>query len=94
MKGLNAPGTVLEISLIDYYGKELFTKPATIHMKNPYLYYIGPFIPPQGLFFVRVKGKDDRSYQFQRIAPTAISAVQTTGPRYNFFFCLINFFLI
>ncbi|VBB32471.1 unnamed protein product, partial [Acanthocheilonema viteae] len=81
MKGLPAPGVVLEISLIDYYGEELFSKPATMHMQNPYLYYIGPFIPPQGLFFVRVKGEDDRSYQFQRIAPTAISAVQTAGPR-------------
>ncbi|KAM3729106.1 Hemicentin-1 [Dirofilaria immitis] len=81
MKGLTAPGVVNEISLIDYYGKELFSKVATIHMQNPYLYYIGPFVPPPGLFFVRVKGEDDRSYEFQRIAPTAISAVQTTGPR-------------
>ncbi|MCP9257827.1 Hemicentin-1 [Dirofilaria immitis] len=57
MKGLTAPGVVNEISLIDYYGKELFSKVATIHMQNPYLYYIGPFVPPPGLFFVRVKVK-------------------------------------
>uniref|UniRef100_A0A0R3RPN4 Hemicentin-1-like n=1 Tax=Elaeophora elaphi TaxID=1147741 RepID=A0A0R3RPN4_9BILA len=81
MRGLTAPGFVREISLLDYYGKELFSTPAMIHMQNPYLYYIGPFIPPRELFFVRVRGEDDRSYEFQRIAPTAISAVQTTGPR-------------
>ncbi|EJD76713.1 CBR-HIM-4 protein [Loa loa] len=81
MKGLAAPGMVTEISLVDYYGKELFSKAATIHMPNPYQYYIGPFVPPTGLFFVRVRGEDDRSYEFQRIAPTAISAVKTTGPR-------------
>lgn len=94
MKGLTAPGIVLEISLVDYYGKELFSKPATIHMQNPYLYYIGPFVPPRGLFFVRVKGEDDRSYEFQRIAPTAISAVQTTGPRYEEYILSIEKFLL
>ncbi|VDK83743.1 unnamed protein product, partial [Litomosoides sigmodontis] len=83
VKGLGAPGVVREISLIDYYGKVLFAKLATMHAQNPYLYYVGPFVPPQGLFFVRVKGEDDQSYKFQRIAPTAISAVQTSGPRYS-----------
>ncbi|CAG9531886.1 unnamed protein product [Cercopithifilaria johnstoni] len=81
MKGLPSPGILLEISLVDYYGKELLSKPAIAYVQNPYLYYIGPFVPPRGLFFVRVRGKDNQSYEFQRIAPTAVSAVQTTGPR-------------
>lgn len=83
MTGLAPPGITVEISLVDYFGKELFSKPATIHNRNPYLFYVGPFTPPRGLFFVQVKGEDDRSYEFQRIAPTAISAVQASGPRYH-----------
>uniref|UniRef100_A0A1I8F0W4 Ig-like domain-containing protein n=2 Tax=Wuchereria bancrofti TaxID=6293 RepID=A0A1I8F0W4_WUCBA len=81
MKGLIAPGMITDISLIDYYGNELLTKLATMHMNNSYSYYIGPFIPPNGLFFIRVRGDDDQSYKFQRIAPTAISVIKTTGPR-------------
>lgn len=81
MTGLVPPGVALEVSLIDYYGKELYSKVVTMHPRNPYLYYVGPFIPPRGLFFVRVRGEDDRSYEFQRIAPTAISAVQAGGPK-------------
>lgn len=92
MNGLAAPGVVLEISLINYYGKELFSRSATMHAQNPYLYYIGPFVPPQELFFVRVKGEDDQSYKFQRISHTAISAIQTTGPRYIHLF-VISFYL-
>ncbi|VDK31393.1 unnamed protein product [Gongylonema pulchrum] len=55
--------------------------PATRHLQNPYLFYIGPFIPPQGHYFVRVKGEDDGVYEFQRIAPTALSPVDAGGPR-------------
>lgn len=84
MTGLTPPGTAVEISLVDYYGKELLSKPASINKQNPYLYYVGPFVPPKGLFFVRVKGEDDKSFEFQRIAPTAISSVQAGGPRWVF----------
>ncbi|VDK72252.1 unnamed protein product [Anisakis simplex] len=90
MTGLPPPGTVFEISLVDYFGKELFSKPATINKRNPYLYFMGPFVPPKGLFFVRVKGEDDKSYEFLRIAPTATSSVQAGGPRLILIHTLFN----
>ncbi|KIH58066.1 hypothetical protein ANCDUO_11734 [Ancylostoma duodenale] len=45
------------------------------------MYFVGPFVPPKGLFFVRVKGVDEDDYEFQRIAPTAIGSVNVGGPR-------------
>lgn len=81
MKELPAAGIITQISLVDYYGKELFSRAAIINAVNPLVYYIGPVVPPSGLFFVCVRGVDDRSNEFQRISPTAISAIQTTGPR-------------
>lgn len=81
MTGLIPPGIAREVTLVDYYGKEFLSKPAILYKKNPYLYHIGPFIPPKGLFFVRIIGEDEKGLQFQRIAPTAISAVQAAGPR-------------
>ncbi|CAJ0933626.1 unnamed protein product, partial [Mesorhabditis belari] len=81
MTGLIPPGTPVEISLIDYYGHPLYTHPASPSKTNPYLYFVGPFVPPKGLFFVQVKGVDDQDYEFQRIAPTAIGSVSVGGPR-------------
>ncbi|CAJ0582924.1 unnamed protein product, partial [Mesorhabditis spiculigera] len=81
MTGLLPPGTPIDISLIDYYGHPLYTQPANPSKTNPNLYFVGPFVPPKGLFFVQVKGVDDTDYEFQRIAPTAIGSVSVGGPR-------------
>lgn len=45
------------------------------------MYFVGPFVPPKGLFFVRVSGYDEDNYEFRRIAPTAIGSVVVGGPR-------------
>ncbi|CAD6189244.1 unnamed protein product [Caenorhabditis auriculariae] len=81
MTGLIPPGTVNKISLLDYTGNELLTQPASPIRENPHMYFIGPFVPPKGLFFVRVSGTDDQDYEYMRVAPTAIGSVTVGGPR-------------
>src|SRR4051812_14420192 len=58
MSGLEHPGVVVHIALVDYNGRHLFSNETRIHSENPYLYYVGPFLPPKGFFFVRVNGED------------------------------------
>lgn len=82
MSGLNVPGSVYQISLVDYHGKELYRNETSgPHPTNPNLYFVGPFIPPKGFFFVRVNGEDEQNYEFLRISPTATSTVEAVGPR-------------
>ncbi|CAI5454959.1 unnamed protein product [Caenorhabditis angaria] len=81
MTGLIPPGTVGEISLVDYHGNTLFARAASPHRTNPHMYFVGPFVPPKGLFFVQVTGVDEEDYEFKRIAPTAIGSVVVGGPR-------------
>ncbi|CAB3399927.1 unnamed protein product [Caenorhabditis bovis] len=81
MTGLIPPGVVTEISLVDYFGNSLYSNPASPSRTNPHMYYVGPFIPPKGLFFVQVVGVDEEDYEFKRIAPTAIGSVVVGGPR-------------
>ena len=52
-------GTAVSISLVDYHGKELFRNDTRLSKHDPYLYFVGPFIPPKGFFFVRVNGADE-----------------------------------
>ncbi|PAV72711.1 hypothetical protein WR25_18698 isoform C [Diploscapter pachys] len=79
--GLIPKGAVQEISLLDYYGNVIHSAEATPHRNNHHMYFIGPFIPPKGLFFIKVKGVDEDNYVFERIAPTAIGSVTVGGPR-------------
>ncbi|ULT80160.1 hypothetical protein L3Y34_010619 [Caenorhabditis briggsae] len=81
MTGLLPPGTVGEIDLVDYHGHSLYKSTASPHRTNPHIYFAGPFIPPKGLFFVRVQGYDEDNFEFLRIAPTAIGSVVVGGPR-------------
>ncbi|NP_001360633.1 Ig-like domain-containing protein [Caenorhabditis elegans] len=81
MTGLIPPGTVGEIDLVDYHGHSLYKAVASPHRTNPNMYFAGPFVPPKGLFFVRVQGYDEDNYEFMRIAPTAIGSVIVGGPR-------------
>ncbi|VDM60006.1 unnamed protein product [Angiostrongylus costaricensis] len=81
MTGLIPPGSASEIGLMDYYGNVLYSNVATTHVGNPHMFFAGPFVPPKGLFFVRVKGVDEDKYEYQRIAPTAIGSVDVGGPR-------------
>ncbi len=57
---------VAQISLIDTAGKELFRNETSIHPDNPHLNYVGPFIPPKGLFFIRVNGQEDQACDLMR----------------------------
>ena len=57
--GLIPKGAVQEISLLDYYGNVIHSAEATPHRNNHHMYFIGPFIPPKGLFFIKVKGVDE-----------------------------------
>lgn len=59
MTGLNPPGLVVQLSLVDYHGRELFRNETRIYKNNPYLYFVGPFMPPKGFFFVRINGEDE-----------------------------------
>ncbi|KJH48756.1 hypothetical protein DICVIV_05150 [Dictyocaulus viviparus] len=81
MTGLIPPGTANEIALLDYYGNIIYSDEATIYRSNQHMYFIGPFVPPKGLFFVQVKGFDEDKYAYQRIAATAIGSVTVGGPR-------------
>lgn len=54
VSGLPAPGVVNQIELIDLQGRVLYTAPATLDQKNPYLYHVGPLMPPDGYYFVKV----------------------------------------
>ncbi|KAJ1352355.1 hypothetical protein KIN20_008678 [Parelaphostrongylus tenuis] len=81
MTGLIPPGCASEIALLDYYGNILYSNDATAHIGSQHMFFAGPFVPPKGLFFVRVKGIDEDKYEFQRIAPTAIGSVNVGGPR-------------
>ncbi|WKY14387.1 hypothetical protein Q1695_000159 [Nippostrongylus brasiliensis] len=81
MTNLLPPGNVGEIALMDYYGNTIYASNATQHREVYGMYFVGPFIPPSDLFFVRVKGFDQDGYEFQRIAPTAIGSVAVGGPR-------------
>jgi hypothetical protein len=54
MTELFPPGLLVEVALVDFYGKELYSSHASINKNNPYLYHVGPFVPPKGHFFVRV----------------------------------------
>ncbi|GMT31155.1 hypothetical protein PFISCL1PPCAC_22452 [Pristionchus fissidentatus] len=81
MTGLSRPGEVNQIELVDYYGRPLYSQAASPSPNSEYMYFVGPFEPPKGLFFVKVTGTDGSEYEFQRIAPTAIGSVQIGGPR-------------
>lgn len=54
MTGLPAPGVVNMIELIDLEGNTLYKAPAIMDKKNPFLYHAGPFMPPEGYYFVKV----------------------------------------
>lgn len=58
--GLNPPGMVVQISLVDYHGKELYRNETEAHPEDPNVYFVGPFIPPKGFFFVRINGEDEQ----------------------------------
>ena len=62
MTGLNPPGIVIQISLVDYHGRELYRNETRPHPGNPFGYFVGPFIPPKGFFFVRVNGEDEQAF--------------------------------
>lgn len=81
MTGLLPPGTPVEILLVDYYGRSqfksyfyfnnisgspLYSNPASPTKTNPHMYFVGPFVPPKGLFFVQVKGVDDKVSKFKQ----------------------------
>lgn len=46
--------------LVDYHGRELYRNESQQHPANPFVYFVGPFIPPKGFFFVRVNGEDEQ----------------------------------
>ncbi|CAD5230519.1 unnamed protein product [Bursaphelenchus okinawaensis] len=81
MTGLEPPGVLMQVSLLDYHGRLLYKNETKLHDDNPYLYFVGPFMPPKGFFFIRIQGEDASNYEFIRISPTAISTVDATGPR-------------
>lgn len=54
VSGLPAPGLVNQIELIDLEGNTLFKGQAIMDKKNPLVYHIGPFMPPEGYYFVKV----------------------------------------
>ncbi|KAE9555394.1 hypothetical protein FO519_001406 [Halicephalobus sp. NKZ332] len=83
MTGLDSPGIVERISMVDYEGREIYGAHATVSRHNPALYSVGPFLPPKksGFFFVRVEGVDDKDFKFVRIAPVATSSVEPGGPK-------------
>uniref|UniRef100_A0AC34G8P2 Ig-like domain-containing protein n=1 Tax=Panagrolaimus sp. ES5 TaxID=591445 RepID=A0AC34G8P2_9BILA len=83
MTGLDSPGIVERISMVDYQGKEIFGSKAIVARHNPSLYVVGPFLPPKknAFFFVRVEGIDDKDYKFIRIAPVATSSMEPSGPK-------------
>ncbi|VDO99109.1 unnamed protein product [Heligmosomoides polygyrus] len=81
MTGLLPPGTVNHISLLDYFGNAIYTSNATLQRDTQRMYFVGPLVPPNDLFFVQVKGFDQDGYEYQRIAPTAIGSVAVGGPR-------------
>lgn len=66
--GLIPKGAVQEISLLDYYGNVIHSAEATPHRTNHHMYFIGPFIPPKGLFFIKVKGVDEDVSFFLRLS--------------------------
>lgn len=59
MTGLQQPGYVFQLSLVDYFGRELFRNETMFFKNNSNLFFVGPFIPPKGFFFVRVNGEDE-----------------------------------
>ncbi|KAI6172894.1 EGF-like domain-containing protein [Aphelenchoides besseyi] len=81
MTGLNPPGLLMQVSLLDYHGRILYRNESRLHTRNGNLYYVGPLMPPKGFFFVRVQGEDETGYEFNRISSTAISTVDSSGPR-------------
>uniref|UniRef100_A0A915MGL1 Ig-like domain-containing protein n=1 Tax=Meloidogyne javanica TaxID=6303 RepID=A0A915MGL1_MELJA len=82
MTGLRPPGALEHVSLVDYSGNELYRNESRLYPGDgPYLHFVGPLIPPKIFFFVRVRGKDAQNYDFLRITPTAIAAVDVVGPR-------------
>lgn len=64
MTGLKQSGIVHQLSLIDYFGNELFNNNTEMLNGNSNLFYIGPFKPPKGFFFVRVIGEDEMASSF------------------------------
>ena len=86
MSGLVSPGFVDRIVLVDYKsGRELLNERAIPHRTMPYMYYIGPFIPPSdNIFYVVARGKDENNFDFQRIALRSVKADKTGGPRFEF----------
>ncbi len=61
MTGLPAPGVATTVTLIDDKGKSLYENPLTQDKRDPHLYYVGPFVPPSGHYFVKVKDCDTLS---------------------------------
>ncbi|KAK5971165.1 hypothetical protein GCK32_006713, partial [Trichostrongylus colubriformis] len=81
MMGLDRPGMVNKIALLDYFGSTIDIFNATLRRGTDQMYFAGPFVPPKDLFFVQIIGQDQSGHKFQRITPTAIGSVTVSGPR-------------
>ena len=69
MTGLEAPGQVIQLSLVDYNGRERYRNESHVHADNAHLYYVGPFVPPKDLVRANVSLQYDTELRCRRRPP-------------------------
>jgi hemicentin len=72
---LDIPGRIAGLELVSMHGDLLMEMPIVFEPSRPSLYNTSAFIPPNDFFYLKIAGVDGHGYNFQRITPTAISAV-------------------
>lgn len=72
---LQPPGKPNKVQILDLWGQTVEEVQFKPRKSDKFAFDWPNFVPPKGLFYVRVVGVDNASNVFYRASPTALSAV-------------------
>ena len=75
VNGLDPPGKAAKVQILDLQGHVIGEVPFKPRSTDKSAFDWLNFVPPRGLFYIRVVGRDDAENVFYRASPTALSAV-------------------
>ncbi|KAL4218919.1 Hemicentin-1 [Mactra antiquata] len=74
------PAGFSQLELVDLFGNSLGEYPLIRDTLNPLLYTTTSIMPPDGFFYVRLSGIDDKGFNIVRQTPTAITPIKPGLP--------------
>ena len=75
VNGLEPPGKATKVQILDLQGHLIGEVPFKPRSTDKSVFDWLNFVPPRGLFYIRVVGRDDTENVFYRTSPTALSAM-------------------